>query len=110
MSYYPGQAEASRTLTSLILFIVGVGLTVGLYYVKTRAQSAKKEAARLERLVENEQATLNILKAELAHLSGPERVGELARTELGLAPIKTKSVITLRDLETRFPLASVERP
>lgn len=105
MSYYPGQTQASRTLAYLILFVVGIGLTVGLYYVKTRAQSSKKEAARLERLYENEQAALNVLKAELAYLSGPERMGELARKELGLVSIETKHVILLNDLESRFALA-----
>ena len=104
MSYYPGQARASRTLTSLILFIIGICLTVALYYVKTRAQSAKKEAVRLERLVVVEEAALNVLKAELAYLSGPDRVGRLARKELGLMPVSAKQVITLDDLDKRFPI------
>ena len=47
---------------------------------------------------------LNVLKAELAYLSGPERVAELARLELGLAPVTTKQVISLDDLQARFPL------
>lgn len=104
MSYYPGQRQASRALTYLILFVIGIGLTVGLYYVKTRAQSAKKEAARLERSYASEKAALNVLKAELAYLTGPERTGELARAELGLVPVKTKQVIPLNEIESRFEL------
>ena len=104
MTSYRRDAQASRTITSFIMFVIGVGLTVGLYYVKTRAQSAKKEASRLERLVEVEHEALSVLKAELAHLSGPERVGRLARQELGLKSIGTDDVITLSDLDARFPM------
>lgn len=104
MSYYPGQSKTSRQLTYILMFLIGTGLTVGLYYVKTRAQSSKSEVARLERILQAEHAALNVLKAEIAYLESPKRVSELARSELELAPVQSGGVITLADIDERFPI------
>lgn len=104
MSYYPGQAKTSRHIAYTLMFIIGIGLTVGLYYVKTRAQSAKVEAARLERLIGAEQVALNVLKAEIAYLESPERVSALAQSELGLVPIGSDHIMEVKDIDARFPL------
>ncbi len=104
MSYYPGQARTSRHLTWALLFTIGIGLTVSLYYVKTRAQSSKNEAARLERVLAEEQAALNVLRAEIAYLESPDRVGALARAELGLERTSTQQVMVVGEIEQRFPL------
>ncbi|MGJ8563459.1 MAG: cell division protein FtsL [Alphaproteobacteria bacterium] len=106
MSYYPGQSKTSRRITYTIMFLIGTGLTVGLYYVKTRAQSSKSEVARLERLLQAENAALNVLKAEIAYLESPKRVSGLARGELGLVPVKTGGVIELHEIAKHFPLAA----
>jgi len=50
------------------LFLLGVVLTLGLYFVKTRAQTAKSEARTLQRTLDAEQLVVSTLKAELAHL------------------------------------------
>lgn len=104
MSYYPGQRRGAQTITAFILFFIGIGLTIGLYYVKTRAQSAKLEVARMERLVAAEKVALNVLKAEVAHLEGPSRVAGLAKDELGLTAISTEQVIRLGEVSDRIPL------
>jgi len=83
---------------------------VALYYVKTRAQSAKSEVSRLERLVKTEQGAVNVLKAELAHLETPARLGELAETELGLTPIKVEKTVQIEDITTLFPVATDIQP
>ena len=108
MRYYPGQARTSRHLTSGLLFAIGIALTVSLYYVKTRAQSSKKEASRLERILTDEQAALTLLRAEITYLEGPERVAALARSELGVDRTGADQVITLADLDQQFPLTAGE--
>lgn len=105
MSYYPGQRRGAQTITAFILFLVGIGLTIGLYYVKTRAQSAKQEVVRMERLVQAEKFALNVLKAEISHLESPARVAAFAESELGLKPTQTGQVISLNDVEKRLPLS-----
>lgn len=104
MSYYPGQRRGAQTITAFILFLVGIGLTIGLYYVKTRAQTAKQEVARMERLIAAEKVALNVLKAEIAHLESPARVSALAEGELGLVPVRTEQVIDVKEIAQRFPL------
>ena len=90
----------------LVLFLIGVGLTVGLYYVKTRAQSARAEALRLEAQLEAEHAAILVLQAEIAHLENPERLQKLAMTELNLSPIKTDQFLAPDQVEMRLPTKS----
>lgn len=104
MSYYPGRRGGAQHVTAFVLFFIGIGLTIGLYYVKTRAQSAKIEVARMERLVAAEKIALNVLKAEIAHLESPARVATFAESELGLSPTTTNRVLRVDELKERFPL------
>jgi len=105
--YIPSHIRAARRMTAFILFVIGVSLTVGLYYVKTRAQSAKKEVRRLEHLISQEEASLRVLKAEIAYLENPARLKELSSEHLGLEPIDVEDVITVSDIAIRFPLKEV---
>lgn len=106
MSYYPGSTRGSRHAVAFVLFLMGIGLTVALYYVKTKAQSAKAQSARLERQVKSEKDAINVLRAEIAHLENPVRMDELARVELGLKPVDTDQVISVSKIEDKFPLKS----
>lgn len=107
--YYPKYRERSGGGIIFVLFLVGVFLTVCLYFVKTRAQTAKSEAVRLERLVNAERAAVKILQAELAHLESPARLSQLAETELGLVPITIERVKSLEDVVQDFPLRAVDQ-
>ena len=106
--YIPNHIRAARRMTAFILFVIGVALTVGLYYVKTRAQTAKKEAKRLERLISQEEASLRILKAEIAYLENLARLDELSNAQLGLEPVKVENVISISGIETNFSLREIE--
>lgn len=105
--YIPSHIRAARRMTAFILFVIGVSLTVGLYYVKTRAQSAKKEVRRLERLISQEEASLSVLKAEIAYLENPARLQELSSQHLNLEPVEVENVISMSDIAIRFPLKDV---
>lgn len=105
MSYYPGQAKTSQHILYTLMFTIGIGLTVGLYYVKIRAQSAKLEVARLERLVSEERVAVSVLRAEIAFLENPERISRLAQSELGLKPVGGDQIVTITDISTRVPFA-----
>ena len=106
--YIPNHIRAARRMSAFILFVIGVALTVGLYYVKTRAQTAKKEVRSLELLISQEEASLRILKAEIAYLENPVRLEELSNTHLGLEPVKVDNVISISAIETNFPLREAE--
>jgi cell division protein FtsL len=104
MSSYVAQRQSSRNVAAFVLFLIGIVLTVGLYYVKTKAQSAKADVARLEQLVLTEKAAINVLEAELAHLESPARLSALAKAQLGLEPIGTDHLGSVENLDEEFPL------
>lgn len=106
--YIPNHIRAARRMMAFILFVIGVALTVGLYYVKTRAQTAKKEVKRLERLISQEEASLRVLKAEIAYLENPARLEELSNDHLGLEPVKVDNVISISSIGAHFPLRELE--
>ena len=91
--HYHDTLAASRRLTGFLLFVLGVGLTVGLYYVKTRAQTALGEVRALERQIAQEEALITELRAEIAFLERPERLAQLSETRLGLAPIEPERLV-----------------
>lgn len=102
--YIPSHIRAARRMTGFILFLIGVSLTVGLYYVKTRSQTARKQSAALERQISQEEANLRVLQAEIAYLESPQRLKALSQEHLGLESIKVKNVIVAGDLIEEFPL------
>ena len=91
---YRDTLRASRRLTGFLLFLLGVGLTVGLYYVKTRAQTARAEVRALERQIASEEAAIGVLNAEIAFLQSPARLADISQASLGLAPTDPASVVT----------------
>jgi len=101
---YPGYTQRAGGGVVFILFLIGVILTVCLYFVKMRAQSAKSNAVRLERIVKSEKVAIKILQAELAHLESPARLSVLSAQELGLSPIQISQMMTSKDVVEAFPL------
>ncbi len=106
--YVPSHIRAARRMSAFILFVLGVSLTVGLYYIKTRAQTARKAVVTLERMIEDEEASLRVLRAEAAFLEGPARLMPSAQEHLGHAPIKIENVIRIDDIDSVFALKEGE--
>jgi len=106
--YYRDQAKLARRMTAFLLFLVGVVLTVALYYVKTRAQSAKTEVRQLERQLTAENVAINVLRAEIAHLENPERLKRLAREQLGLMDTLATQNLSEADIAVEIPLRAAE--
>lgn len=102
--YYARYNERSGFGIIFILFFIGAVLTIGLYFVKTRAQTAKSQAVRLASQVAVEQSAVKVLRAELAHLENPARLSELSAEKLGLKPIEVETLLTIDDIEKTFPL------
>ena len=102
--YIPSHIRAARRMTGFLLFLIGVALTVGLYYVKTRSQTARKQSVALERQISQEEASLRVLQAEIAYLESPERLKGLSEAHLGLKPVVVKDVLQGKDIIEEFPL------
>ena len=101
---YSGSARAARRMSWFLLFLVGVALTVTLYFVKTHAQSAKRDVRNLTRAIIAEEASMQVLRAELAYLESPMRLSDLSEVHLNLTPILPDQERSVRDIDLMFPL------
>lgn len=106
---YQTQADVARRITWFILLLVGVSLMIALYYIKTRAQTARQSAAQLHYEIALEEAAIGVLRAEIAHLEDPARLQGLASEYLELAPTQTSQMIEKMDIADRFPLKAEKR-
>jgi len=101
---YNSVARSTRRMSWFLLFLIGVALTVSLYFVKTHAQSAKKDVQRLTKAIAAEEAAIRVLRAELAYLKNPARLSELNEELLQLEPIQPDQERKIEDIEVLFPL------
>ncbi len=105
---YVGPTRASRRMSWFLLFLAGVALTVTLYFVKTHAQSAKRDVRILTRAIAAEDAAIRVLRAELAYLESPTRLSELNEQHLSLTPIRPDQERAVSAIEQMFPLADAQ--
>ena len=100
-------ARAARRLSWFLLFVIGVALTVTLYFVKTHAQSAKRDVRVLTQNIADEDAAIRVLRAELAFLESPARLATLNDLHLNLQPIDPAQERRAVDIIGLFPLVEV---
>lgn len=104
---YSGPTRAAKRMSWFLLFLIGVALTVTLYFVKTHSQSAKNDVRQLTRAIATEEGAIRVLRAELAYLNNPARLSELNVTHLKLMSISPKQERVIGDIEDLFPLVEV---
>ena len=63
-------------------------LAISVYRAKLGAQDSERAIKRLEGEISALEEELSVLRAEEAHLSRPERIGPIARDQLGMSPVK----------------------
>ena len=95
---YTPVERASRRLGLFLLIVLGLTLTMVLFFVKTQAQDARDEVNRLEALIEDHEDAINVLIAERAVLENPDRLRRLSEQKLGLLPLETEDVSALEDV------------
>ena len=101
---YQTQADVARRITWFILLMVGLFLMIALYYVKTRAQTARQAANKLHYEIALEEAAIGVLRAEIAYLEDPARLQDLSAGHLGLEPTQTSQMIVQDEIAVRFPM------
>jgi len=95
---YTPVERTSRRLGLFLLIVLGLALTMMLFFVKTRAQDAREDVARLEAQIEEHELAITVLSAEQAVLSNPERLRQLSRDSLSLVPVTTDATTTISEL------------
>jgi len=90
--------------------IVLVGMMLALaaftYKVKYEEQKRHNQIRQIERQLQAEQDTINLLKAEWALISAPTRLGRLVEyyaQELELTQVDPGQIVTAQDLPQRLP-------
>ena len=93
----------------VLLFLVLVGLILGVYLAKTLAGRERGQIATVERKIAQERDRIVLLEAEVAHLERPERLAAMARAYGGLAPAASRQEIPPERLAEALqsPLSSV---
>ncbi|MEM9599937.1 MAG: hypothetical protein AAF926_02830 [Pseudomonadota bacterium] len=95
---YTPVERASRRLGLFLLILIGLILTVALFFVKARAQEARADVTRLEAEIAEQERALVVLAAEQATLRNPERLTDLGETRLDLRPITVTVTATLDEV------------
>jgi len=88
----------------LVLFMLG--LAAFTYKVKYEAQKRHAQIRQIERQIEAERDTINLLKAEWALISAPTRLTRLVEHYNGaleLAPIAPSQIVTKQEVPARLP-------
>jgi len=81
-------------LVDLIAAALLVALVLGVYLAKTMAGRERAQIASVERQIDEEQARIRLLQAEVAHLEEPARLERLSVAYLGLGPVSIKHDVT----------------
>lgn len=81
-------------LVDLVAAALLVALILGVYLAKTMAGRERSEIATMDRQIDEEQARIRLLQAEVAHLEDPSRLERLAVAYLGMGPVSIKHDVT----------------
>ena len=83
--------------TVLFVFVAGA-LSLALFSLKYQVQDLEDEFIGLNRSILAERRAMHVLEAEWSYLNDPARLGPLAARHLGLRPVESEQLGTLRTL------------
>jgi cell division protein FtsL len=85
-----------------LLWLALVALaSVGTFQLKYRVQAQEQELTRLDRQIQHDRDDIQVLHAEWAHLNDPNRLTDLARRHLDLAPVAGVQIVKFELLPQR---------
>jgi len=83
--------------------LIIAALAVGLYKAKTDAARTDAHVRRLQQQIEQSEADLRALRAEIAELESPARIEALAEDRLGVTVGSESAVLPEAALARRLP-------
>ncbi|MDX5366199.1 MAG: hypothetical protein LPK88_07175 [Alphaproteobacteria bacterium] len=83
---------------NFLLILAVIGLSVGLYDIKYKAEEAVRHARQLEQRIASEQEAIRVLRAEWSYLNQPERLQELASRYTTLQPLGAGQIGSFEDV------------
>jgi hypothetical protein len=95
-----------KRVTRLLWPLLFAGLVIGLYNLKAQVEDQEKELARIQRAIEDERDTIQVLRAEWSYLNQPERLRRLAAAKLDLQPVAQRQMASMERLAQRLAEAA----
>lgn len=83
---------------NIVLVLAVIGLSIGLYDIKYRAEVAETKATKIQRDIASEQESIRVLRAEWSYLNQPQRMQELAKRYMKLEPLQPAQIGTFADV------------
>ncbi len=80
-----------------------IGSAAYVYGVKYQTIYASEQLVKTRHLIAKEKDAINLLRAEYAHLSRPDRIQELADAKLGMQPLALAQIATVAELPVAQP-------
>ncbi len=96
------KALLRRLLYGAAVLIIGA-LAVGLYRAKSDAARTEAHVRQLQTQIEESEADLRALRAEIAHLESPARIEDLAEDHLGVVPGSASRALPATQIDDRLP-------
>ncbi len=91
----------------LLAWLVTGCLSVGfVFYVADDVARLEEELQQVERQILKEQRAIHVMAAEWSYINRPDRLADLARRHLDLAPLPAERIVQIEDLPMR-PLATL---
>ncbi len=84
--------------TTALFVFMAAALSLALFSLKYQVQDLEEEFAGLNRSIVAERRATHVLEAEWSYLNDPVRLGALAARHLGLRPVDSEQLGTLRTL------------
>ncbi|HEC90852.1 MAG TPA: hypothetical protein ENI55_04215 [Alphaproteobacteria bacterium] len=95
--------------TTLLFLLFAAVLSLALFSVKYRVQDLEGEITGLNRAITNDRKAIHVLRAEWSYLNNPDRLGEIARRYLSLAPVSAEQIGEIADIPERQGLSRQAR-
>jgi cell division protein FtsL len=83
--------------------LIIAALAIGLYKAKTDAARTEAHVRDLQGQIEDSEADLRALRAEIAHLESPARIETLAQDHLGVSVGSEGAVLPEGQIDDRLP-------
>jgi cell division protein FtsL len=80
-----------------------IGSASYVYGVKYRTIYAAEQLVKTRHLIVREKDGINLLRAEYAHLTRPDRIQELADAKLGMQPLALTQIAAVAELPEAQP-------
>lgn len=80
-----------------------IALAVGLYKAKTDAARTEAHVRQLQNQIDESEADMRALRAEIAHLESPARVEALAEQHLGASVGSESAALPAAAIASRLP-------